>query len=101
MALARTGAMRRAWVLSTSIPLVGCGRRYNTLDQNAIVGRHPVVKNFLFANGFSGHGVQQAPAVGRGITELISRGAYQTIDITPLGYERVLEGRPLQELNVI
>ncbi len=74
---------------------------YNTLDQNAIVGRHPVVKNFLFANGFSGHGVQQAPAVGRGITELISRGAYQTIDITPLGYERVLEGRPLQELNVI
>ena len=74
---------------------------YNTLDQNAIVGRHPVVKNFLFANGFSGHGVQQAPAVGRGITELISRGAYQTIDITPLGFERVMEGRPLQELNVI
>ena len=74
---------------------------YNTLDQNAIVGRHPVVKNFLFANGFSGHGVQQAPAVGRGIAELISRGAYQTIDITPLGFERVMEGRPLQELNVI
>ena len=74
---------------------------YNTLDQNAIVGRHPVVKNFLFANGFSGHGVQQAPAVGHGIAELISRGAYQTIDITPLGFERVMEGRPLQELNVI
>ena len=74
---------------------------YNTLDQNAIVGRHPVVKNFLFANGFSGHGVQQAAAVGRGIAELISRGAYQTIDIAPLGFERVVEGRPLQELNVI
>ncbi len=74
---------------------------YNTLDQNAIVGRHPVLKNFLFANGFSGHGVQQAPGVGRGIAELIVHGAYQTIDITPLGFERVVAGRPLQELNVI
>ncbi len=74
---------------------------YNTLDQNAIVGRHPVITNFLFANGFSGHGVQQAPAVGRGIAELIVHGAYQTIDITPLGFERVIAGRPLQELNVI
>ncbi len=74
---------------------------YNTLDQNAIVGRHPVMKNFLFANGFSGHGIQQAPAVGRGIAELIVHGAYQTVDITPLGFERVVEGRPLQELNVI
>ena len=74
---------------------------YNTLDQNAIVGRHPVMKNFLFANGFSGHGVQQAPAVGRGIAELIVHGAYQTVDITPLGFERIIEGRPVQELNVI
>ena len=74
---------------------------YNTLDQNAIVGRHPVITNFLLANGFSGHGVQQAPAVGRGIAELIVHGVYQTIDITPLGFERVIAGRPLQELNVI
>lgn len=74
---------------------------YNTLDQNAIVGRHPIIRNFLFANGFSGHGLQQAAAVGRGISELIAHGAYQTIDITPLGFERVMAGRPLQELNVI
>ena len=74
---------------------------YNTLDQNAIVGRHPVLKNFLFANGFSGHGVQQAPGVGCGIAELIVHGAYQTVDITPLGFERVVAGRPLRELNVI
>ena len=74
---------------------------YNTLDQNAIVGRHPVITNFLFANGFSGHGVQQAPGVGRGIAELIVHGAYRTVDITPLGFERVVAERPLQELNVI
>ena len=29
---------------------------YNTLDHNAIVGPHPEVENFLFMNGFSGHG---------------------------------------------
>ena len=74
---------------------------YNTLDQNALVGRRLVLKNFLLANGFSGHGVQQAPAVGRGIAELIVHGAYQTVDITPLGFERVIAGRPLQELHVI
>ena len=40
---------------------------FNTLDHNVIVGRHPVVANFLFANGFSGHGLQQGPAAGRGV----------------------------------
>ena len=40
---------------------------YNTLDQNAVVGPHPEVQNFIFANGFSGHGLQQAPAVGKAI----------------------------------
>ncbi len=74
---------------------------YNTFDQNAIVGRHPLVKNFLFANGFSGHGLQQSPAVGRGIAELIVHGEYQTIDMGPLGYERIQAGQPLRELNVI
>ena len=46
----------------------------NTLDHNAIVGPHPVITNLLFANGFSGHGLQQAPAVGRGLAEWITVG---------------------------
>jgi len=74
---------------------------YNVLDQNAIVGRHPVVSNFLFANGFSGHGLQQSPAVGRGIAELIVGGKYTTLDLSDLSFERIIDHRPLLESNII
>jgi len=74
---------------------------YNTLDQNGIIGRHPEVENFIFANGFSGHGLQQAPAVGKAIAELLVHGAYRGIDCSAFGYERVAEGRAFRELNVI
>lgn len=73
----------------------------NTLDHNAVVGPHPEVPNFLFANGFSGHGLQQAPAVGRGLAEWICAGRWETIDLAPLGYERIARGEPLRELNVV
>lgn len=74
---------------------------YNTLDQNAILGFHPDVANMVFANGFSGHGLQQAPAIGRGIAELVTHGAYRYLDLSPLGIDRILENRPLLERAVI
>ncbi len=73
----------------------------NTLDANAIIGPHPEVTNLVFANGFSGHGLQQAPAVGRAVAEWIATGAYETLDLRPLGYERITRGTPIPELNVI
>jgi sarcosine oxidase len=73
----------------------------NTFDHNAIIGPHPALPNLLFANGYSGHGLQQAPAVGRGLAEWIAAGHYDTIDLAPLGWERVLAGRPLRETNVV
>ena len=74
---------------------------YNTLDQNAIVGPHPEVANFILANGFSGHGLQQSPAIGRGIAEFIAHGAYRSLDLGPLGYDRVAAGRPFLETSII
>lgn len=73
----------------------------NTLDHNAIIGPHPTVENFVLANGFSGHGLQQAPAVGRGIAEWIVSGRYETIDLRPLGFDRIAGNRPVRELNVV
>ncbi|TMV11528.1 NAD(P)/FAD-dependent oxidoreductase [Arenibacterium halophilum] len=74
---------------------------YNTLDQNAIVGPHPEVGNFFFVNGFSGHGLQQSPAIGRGMAELLTHGAYRTLDLSPFAYDRVPANRPLVETAVI
>ncbi|MEM9614393.1 MAG: FAD-binding oxidoreductase [Actinomycetota bacterium] len=73
----------------------------NTLDHNVIVGRHPEVGNLILANGFSGHGLQQSPAIGRGVAELLAHGGYRTLDLAPLGYERVVTGEPFLEGAVI
>ena len=74
---------------------------YNTFDQNAIVGRHTKVANFIFVNGFSGHGLQLSPALGRGTAELILYGEYRSLDLSPLEYKRIPDGRPFVEGAVI
>ena len=74
---------------------------YNLFDQNVILGTHPQVDNLYFANGFSGHGLQQAPAVGRALSELILHGQYQGLDLSIFGFSRILNNTPVKELNVI
>lgn len=73
----------------------------NTLDHNAILGPHTQVENFIFLNGFSGHGLQQSPAMGRGTAEWLTYGAFRTLDLTPFSYARVAEGRPFIEKAII
>ena len=77
-----------------------CHYAFNPLDHNAILGPHPEVENFIFANGFSGHGVQQSPAVGRGIAEFLVHGRYVSLDLSPFRFARFAEGRLIRELNV-
>ena len=74
---------------------------YNVFDQNAFVGACETVPNLILASGFSGHGLQHAPAIGRALAEFIAFGEYRTIDLSPFSYSRYLRGRPLQEHNVI
>lgn len=74
---------------------------YNTLDQNAIIGAHPNWENLFLMNGFSGHGLQQAPAIGRGISELILHNKFQSIDLNDLSVERILAGKPFLEKAIV
>ena len=73
----------------------------NTVDQNAIVGPHNIIQNFFFLNGFSGHGTQQAPAMGRATAELLTYGAFKTIDMSAFKYERLLSGNKVIEDAII
>ncbi len=74
---------------------------YNTLDQNAVLGPHPEVGNFLFLNGFSGHGLQQSPAMGRAIAEWLTFGAYRSLDMAPFSFDRITRNDPIIERAVI
>lgn len=74
---------------------------YNVVDQNAILGPHPGLENFFFANGFSGHGLQHAPGIGRAISELLLFGAYRALDLHRFGFQRFSQNLPLREENVV
>jgi glycine/D-amino acid oxidase-like deaminating enzyme len=74
---------------------------YNVFDHNAIMGPHTQVKNFIFLNGFSGHGLQQSPAMGRGTAEWLTYGEYRTLDMTPFNYQRIPANRPFVERAII
>ena len=74
---------------------------FNTLDQNAILGPHTVVENFIFVNGFSGHGLQQSPAMGRGTAEMITYGEYRSLDLTPFHFDRIERNEPFNEKAII
>lgn len=69
----------------------------NTLDHNGVVGAHDELGNLIFATGFSGHGVMHAPAVGQAVAELLTTGDFQSIDMTPLGWNRIRNSTPLVE----
>ena len=74
---------------------------YNTFDQNAILGAHTVVTNLYFINGFSGHGIQQAPAAGRCLAEMILNGKSVTVDVSRMGFDRIIRNEQLLEENVV
>ena len=73
----------------------------NAFDHNALVGRVPGTANVYLANGFSGHGLQQSPAVGRAVAELVVDGRFRTLDLSELGPERLAANRPVVEKNVV
>lgn len=65
-------------------------------DNHAILGEFPGLKGFFLANGFSGHGFQHSPAVGKVMADLIL-GEQPAIDISCLSVERFSKGEPIRE----
>lgn len=74
---------------------------YNVFDHNAIMGPHSDVSNFYFLNGFSGHGLQQSPAMGRGAAEMLIYGEYKSLDMSPFSFARIPANNPIIEKAVI
>uniref|UniRef100_A0A8C5E074 FAD-dependent oxidoreductase domain-containing protein 1 n=1 Tax=Gouania willdenowi TaxID=441366 RepID=A0A8C5E074_GOUWI len=74
---------------------------YNTFDQNGIIGLHPNIRNMYLATGFSGHGLQHSPAVGRAVAELILNGKYQTLDLSAFSFRRIMKQEPVMERNIV
>lgn len=74
---------------------------YNTFDKNGIIGPHPYYNNLYIATGFSGHGIQQAPAVGRAVAEMIVDGEFKTIDLSRLSFDRIIVDQPMYEVNIV
>jgi len=75
---------------------------YNTMDQNAIIDFHPEMENVAMVNGFSGHGLQQSPASGRAVAELLScNGKFVTLDLSIFGFGRCCENRPIFEQGIV
>ena len=73
----------------------------NKLDNNAIVGKHPAYDNVYLATGFTGRGLMQSPGIGRGLTELITTGSYQSIDLNCFGVDRILKNKERIEPYVL
>jgi glycine/D-amino acid oxidase-like deaminating enzyme len=72
------------------------------LDGNPVIGNWPgELENFYVVSGFSGHGMMHAPAAGRAVAELIAKGSFQTLDLSRLGYERIIRGEPYAEAGIL
>ncbi len=77
-----------------------CGLYEMTPDRHPVIGRSPV-EGFLLANGFSGHGFQHAPVVGKLIAEIVTEGEARTVDISSLSLDRFARGELVVEAHVV
>lgn len=99
----QVGVARFPWLAEIGLDRQACWWGYYevTPDHNPILGRLPAAENWVNAAGFSGHGVQQAPMVGRLIAEEIVLGMAQSVNIDPLRIDRLFDKQQQKEHNIV
>jgi sarcosine oxidase, subunit beta len=99
----QVGVVRFPWLAEVGLDRQACWWGYYevTPDHNPILGRLPTAENWVNVAGFSGHGVQQAPMVGRLIAEEITLGRAQSINIDPLRIDRLFNNQQQKEHNIV
>jgi sarcosine oxidase, subunit beta len=99
----QVGVRRFPWLGAIRLDHRACWWGYYevTPDHNPILGRLPSGENWVNAAGFSGHRVQQAPMVGKLITEEIVFGRAKSVDIDPLLIDHLFNERVQKEHNIV
>ena len=72
-----------------------------TPDHNPLLGEHPAAPGFFLANGFSGHGLMIAPAIGKVLSELIRTGRPDTVDVRCFAPDRFERDEPVHDEAMI
>jgi glycine/D-amino acid oxidase-like deaminating enzyme len=77
---------RFPWLADLPLDRAGCwaGTYENSPDHHGILGPDPAAPTWVNACGFSGHGLMQAPEIGRMVAEQVTTGAITSLDTTPL-----------------
>jgi sarcosine oxidase subunit beta len=88
------GSERFPWLADLPLDTRACwaGTYENTPDAKPLIGPEPSRPGWIHACGFSGHGVMQAPEVGRLVAEQVTAGDITSLDVSSLGPERFVGG---------
>jgi sarcosine oxidase subunit beta len=95
---------RFPWLADLPLDTRACwaGTYENTPDRMPLLGPEPSAPGWIHASGFSGHGVMQAPEVGRLVAEQVTTGAITSVDVTCMGAERFSgEGAAVRGLDMV
>lgn len=94
---------RFPWLANLPLDSRACwaGTYENTPDAKPLIGPEPSAPGWIHASGFSGHGVMQAPEVGRLVAEQVTQGAITSLDVTPLGPQRFERGSGTRRLDTV
>lgn len=101
--LLELGVRRFPWLADVPLDRSGCwaGTYENSPDHHGILGPTPGAPSWINACGFSGHGLMQAPEIGRLVAEQVTTAAMTSVDVSALRLERFAATNPGQHVDLV